>query len=154
MRAWHLLCQLCFIFLARLFQIGLVRLLINVALGWLNLSELNLLMCTLLIGSTSRARWQELHIHRILKGRKMGCCFSSLCVVYVRLWYPRRLLSHSSLSPVYVMVVYWIIFIKWSILKLIWGEKEISQVLFDSLCFVSLSYNVSDTNSTTTSLQT
>lgn len=56
MKAWHLLCQLCFIFLARLFQIGLVRLLINVALGWLNLSELNLLMCTLLIGSTSRAR--------------------------------------------------------------------------------------------------
>lgn len=56
MRAWHLLCQLCFIFLALLFQIGLVRLLINVALGWLNLSELNLLMCTLLIGSTSRAR--------------------------------------------------------------------------------------------------
>lgn len=75
------------IFLAQLFQIGLVRLLINVALGWLNLSELNLLMCTLLIGGTSHARWQELHILCILKGRKMGCCFLSLFLLYVRLWY-------------------------------------------------------------------
>lgn len=150
MKAWHLLCQLCFIFLTQLFQFGLVRLLINVVLGWLNLSELNLLMCTLLIGSTSHARLQEPHIHCILKGRKMGCCFSSLCLVYVRLdVHLGSFLLPLFLSCVYVMAVYWIIFIKFSILKLKWGKKETSQELFASLLFVFLSFSSSVVNNTT-----
>lgn len=58
-RAWHPLCQLCFTSLPQLFRIALVRLLINVVLGWLNLSELNLLTCTSLIGSTSYAEGKK-----------------------------------------------------------------------------------------------
>lgn len=150
MGAWHLLCQVCFIFLTQVFQFGLVRLLINVVLGWLNLSELNLLMCTLLIGSTSHACLQELHIHCILKGRKMGCCFSSLCLVYVRFdVHLGSFLLPLFLSCIYVMAVYWIIFIKFSILELKWGKKEMSQELLASLLYVFLSFNISVVNNTT-----
>lgn len=150
MGAWHLLCQVCFIFLTQVFQFGLVRLLINVVLGWLNLSELNLLMCTLLIGSTSHACLQELHIHCILKGGKMGCCFSSLCLVYVRFdVHLGSFLLPLFLSCIYVMAVYWIIFIKFSILELKWGKKEMSQELLASLLYVFLSFNISVVNNTT-----
>lgn len=135
-RAQHPLCQLCFTSLPQLFQIALVRLLINVVLGWLNLSELNLLTCTLLIGSTSHAA-----------GKKNGILLSFImpCLCEALIFTLGSFLLPLFISALYMMVVYWIIFIKCSVLKLIWRQKKWGGNSLASCVFYSYSCNHSVT---------
>lgn len=128
-RAWHPLCQLCFISLPQLFQITLVRLLINVVLGWLNLSELNLLMCTLLIGSTSHA-----------EGKKNGLLLSFImpCLCEALIFTLGSFLLPPFISALSVTVAYWKIFNKCSVLKLIQRKKWAGNSL--ASCALTLSH--------------
>ena len=85
------------------------------------------------------------------EGKKNGLLFSfiMLCLREALIFTLDSFLLPLFLSPLCVMVVYWIIFIKCSVLKLIGTKKEASQELFGSLCFASWSCKSSVTNSTT-----
>lgn len=82
------------------------------------------------------------------EGKKNGMLFSFImpCLCEALIFTLGSFLLPLFLSPLYMMLVYWIIFIKCSALKLIWRKEEVSQELFGSLCFASQSCNSSVTN--------
>lgn len=82
------------------------------------------------------------------EGKKNGLLFSFImpCLCEALIFTLGSFLLPLFLSPLYMMLVYWIIFIKCSALKLIWRKEEVSQELFGCLCFASQSCNSSVTN--------